>query len=314
MDLDMEPGVDFVDQINEAVGSCRLLVAVIGPRWASVEDAHGRRRLDDPADFIRVEVEAGLRQPDVRVVPVLVQGAAMPTAEELPRALADLARRNALELSDARWRFDVDRLAGAAERVLDRSGEAAVEEDRPTPSRRRRRWAPIAALALAAAAGVVALLVAGGDGGEPSVSRLSDVIPAAIRERCERSEGKDFWMKNLGAVEQEICGLPKSVLSEGAPGGDITYGLFRTAAKARSFVEHDFNSALRDEDKPGKVCSEETTNRLEADYGSGNAECYTNSDGLTINWADRDSGVAAQLYFHQGTRADAAVETLARLV
>jgi hypothetical protein len=132
MDLDMEPGVDFVDQINEAVGSCRLLVAVIGPRWASVEDAHGRRRLDDPADFIRVEVEAGLRQPDVRVVPVLVQGAAMPTAEELPRALADLARRNALELSDARWRFDVDRLAGAAERVLDRAGDAPVEEDRPT--------------------------------------------------------------------------------------------------------------------------------------------------------------------------------------
>jgi hypothetical protein len=108
MDLDMEPGVDFVEQINEAVASCRLLIAVIGPRWATAEDAQGRRRLDDPADFIRVEVEAGLRQPDVRVVPVLVHGAQMPSAEELAPALADLARRNALELSDARWNYDVD--------------------------------------------------------------------------------------------------------------------------------------------------------------------------------------------------------------
>jgi poly-gamma-glutamate capsule biosynthesis protein CapA/YwtB (metallophosphatase superfamily) len=118
MDLGMEPGVDFVEQINEAVGSCRLLIAVIGPRWASAQDAHGRRRLDDPADFIRIEVEAALRKADARVVPVLVQDATMPTAEELPPALADLARRNALDLSDARWRHDVDRLISAAERVL----------------------------------------------------------------------------------------------------------------------------------------------------------------------------------------------------
>jgi hypothetical protein len=309
MDLDMEPGVDFVDQINEAVGSCRLLVAVIGPRWATVEDAHGRRRLDDPADFIRVEVEAGLRQPDVRVVPVLVQGAAMPTAEELPRALADLGRRNALELSDARWRFDVDRLAGAAERVLDRAGDAPVEEDRPTRSRRRHRWAVVAALALAAAAGVVAVLVAGGDGGEPSVSRLSDVIPAAVREHCRHP--KDFWMKDQGAVEQQNCApLPESVLPKGVSYGSIIYGLFPSAAKARSFVEHDFTDALRQKQKEPDVCSEATTERLEADYGGGNARCYTNSDGLIINWADRDSGVAAQFYFNPRTRENAAVETL----
>ena len=118
MDLSIEPGVDFVEQINEAVGSCRVFVAVIGPRWATVQDAGGGRRLDDPADFIRIEVEAGLRQEDVRVVPVLVQGARMPSAEELPLSLADLARRNALEVSDARWRYDVDRLTSTAERVL----------------------------------------------------------------------------------------------------------------------------------------------------------------------------------------------------
>jgi hypothetical protein len=125
MDLDMEPGVDFVREINEAVGSCRLLIAVIGPRWTNAQSARGQRRLDDATDFIRIEIEAGLRRPDVRVVPLLVQGARMPTAEELPPSLADLARRNALELSDARWDYDVGRLTSTVERVL-------AVQDRPS--------------------------------------------------------------------------------------------------------------------------------------------------------------------------------------
>jgi hypothetical protein len=118
LDVGIEPGVDFVEQIDDAVGSCRLLVVVIGPDWTTMQDAKGRRRLEDPADLIRVEVEAGLRRPDVRVVPVLVQGARMPTAEALPSSLASLTRRNALELSDARWNYDVDRLISTVDRVL----------------------------------------------------------------------------------------------------------------------------------------------------------------------------------------------------
>jgi hypothetical protein len=131
MDLSMELGIDFVEHINKEVGSCRLLVAVIGPRWASTQDAHGRRRLDDPADFIRVEVETGLRRPEVRVVPVLVQGARMPDADELPASLAELARRNALEVSDARWRHDVDRLTSTVEGVLGVRAEPSEESRKP---------------------------------------------------------------------------------------------------------------------------------------------------------------------------------------
>jgi len=131
MDLGMELGIDFVEHINKAVGSCRVLVAVIGPRWASTQDAHGRRRLDDPADFIRVEVETGLRRPEVRVVPVLVQGARMPDADELPASLAELARRNALEVSDARWRHDIDRLTSTVERVLGVRAEPSEESRKP---------------------------------------------------------------------------------------------------------------------------------------------------------------------------------------
>jgi hypothetical protein len=139
MDLDMEPGVDFVEQINEAVGSCRVLIAVIGPRWLSIDETHGRRRIDDPGDFIRIEIEAALARSEVRVIPVLVQRARMPTAEELPPSLADLARRNALELSDGRWGYDVGRLSSTVERVL---GPAPATSPTPAPAPPRATTGP----------------------------------------------------------------------------------------------------------------------------------------------------------------------------
>jgi hypothetical protein len=203
MDVGIEPGVDFVEQIDHAVGSCRVLVVVIGPRWSTMEDAKGRRRLEHPGDLIRVEVEAGLRKPGVRVIPVLVQGATMPSAEELPRSLGGLARRNALELSDARWSYDVDRLTATVERVMGmpaRASEASEGpqlygvqkyagagneriERPPTPGsvRGRPRERPVSAdwlrrrsrlllpvLALALAAGIAVVIVADQPGSSPS--------------------------------------------------------------------------------------------------------------------------------------------------
>src|SRR4051812_21100669 len=101
MDVDtLEPGVDFVEAIEQAVGSCEALIVVIGREWLTIEDKAGRRRLDDPGDFVRLEVESALAR-SIRVIPVLVQDTPMPRAEELPASLARLARRNAIELSDA---------------------------------------------------------------------------------------------------------------------------------------------------------------------------------------------------------------------
>src|SRR5919201_1232536 len=91
----IEPGADFPQQINEAVRSCDVLLAVIGPEWATVTDARGRRRVDDPDDFVVIEVGTALREPDVKVIPVLVDGARMPMQDELPPALAALSRRQA---------------------------------------------------------------------------------------------------------------------------------------------------------------------------------------------------------------------------
>jgi len=82
----IELGDDFVQVINRAVGSCDVLLAVIGGRWLTIADEHGRRRLDDPHDFVRLEIETALTR-NVRVIPILIDGARMPRADELPDGL-----------------------------------------------------------------------------------------------------------------------------------------------------------------------------------------------------------------------------------
>ncbi|HZF12921.1 MAG TPA: TIR domain-containing protein [Thermoanaerobaculia bacterium] len=124
MDIDtLEPGVDFAEVIEQAVGSCEVLIVIIGREWLHIKNAAGRRRLDDPADFVRLELESALKR-SIRVIPVLVQGAAMPSTEELPDSLARLARRNAIEISDARWAYDVDRLLRTIQEILAEEGLA----------------------------------------------------------------------------------------------------------------------------------------------------------------------------------------------
>jgi hypothetical protein len=114
----IEPGMDFVDAINAALESCEVLLAVIGPRWISVQDEAGRRRLDDPGDYTRLELATALNRADVRVIPVLVEGAVIPAAGSLPTDLKALARRNALELTDKRWDFDVSQLVATLRHIL----------------------------------------------------------------------------------------------------------------------------------------------------------------------------------------------------
>ena len=108
-DREIAAGDDFVEAIRRSVESATVVLVVVGPRWLAAADPHGRRRLDDPGDFVRLEIELALAA-EVAVVPVLVEGARMPTEAELPRSIAALARCQAVELSDQRWRFDVDTL------------------------------------------------------------------------------------------------------------------------------------------------------------------------------------------------------------
>jgi hypothetical protein len=98
-------GRDFRKAIDESVATCSVLLVVIGRGWIDATNENGHRRLDDPNDFVRLETSAALRR-DIPVIPVLVQGAKMPRAEQLPDDLKELAYRNAVELTHTRWISD----------------------------------------------------------------------------------------------------------------------------------------------------------------------------------------------------------------
>ena len=138
MDIELEPGIDFVDRITEVVGSCHVFLVIVGPTWATLSNGGGRPRITDKEDFVRLEVETALRRRDVRVIPLLVAGARMPHSDELPEELRALTRRNALELSDVRWRYDVGRLMGTLEKLVETGavpGPAGANPIEGSPSR-----------------------------------------------------------------------------------------------------------------------------------------------------------------------------------
>ncbi len=118
MDIDtIEPGEDFVKVIEDAVASCDVLIALIGPRWLSAGKNTGS--LQNPNDFVRIEIATALRR-NIRVIPVLVQNAPMPRTRDLPEDLASFARRNAMELDDHRWHNDVEQLVSVVKKFLDK--------------------------------------------------------------------------------------------------------------------------------------------------------------------------------------------------
>jgi hypothetical protein len=119
-DIDtIQPGLDFAEAIEHAVGSSEVLIAVIGKNWLTATDEAGQKRLENPDDYVRTEIATAL-QLDIRVVPLLVQGASMPGTDELPEDLAPLTRRNAFELHDSSWGDDIRRLTSVLERVMER--------------------------------------------------------------------------------------------------------------------------------------------------------------------------------------------------
>lgn len=156
---DIETGTDFVEAIEQAVGSCDALVVVIGPDWLTTVNPNGQRRLDDPRDFVRLEIAAALHR-GIRVIPVLVSGAAMPAAEELPPVIEKLAYRQAIELTDTRWDYDVGRLVASLESMG--IPRASAAHQKPGPNYRSRM--------IAAVIGVV-LLVGGAIGGASMAAR-----------------------------------------------------------------------------------------------------------------------------------------------
>jgi TIR domain len=113
----LEPGVEWREAIEKVLSASDACVVVIGRNWLTMTDASGRRRLEDPRDTVRMEVLAAL-QNKMRVIPVLVGGAAMPAEEDLPEELQALCRRNALQISEQDWDEDMAKLARALDQAL----------------------------------------------------------------------------------------------------------------------------------------------------------------------------------------------------
>jgi hypothetical protein len=202
-------GENFLNEIERRVGECDVLIAVIGARWLTSTDGQGRR-LDDPKDFVRMEIGTALRR-DIRVIPVLVDGVSMPTSTDLPDDLKQLVYRNALEIGDTHFDDDCRRLVAAIEEVLKELKHLKAQ--------------PLRSFALVA---IAAVLLAGG----PLIyfalhSPVTPVIPfpsatatptveakAQIRS-LEPRQPAPFTVKTISTPSISAAALTKEQLSRG---------------------------------------------------------------------------------------------------
>lgn len=117
-DVDSIPlGIDFRQHLEGALGQCRVLLAILGDQWMGGEIAEGKRRIDDPRDHVRLELEVALSR-NIPVIPVLVRKASIPAEDALPPSLQSLAYRNVRP--DPDFHGDIDRLIKGIEPHLTR--------------------------------------------------------------------------------------------------------------------------------------------------------------------------------------------------
>ena len=182
MDVDNIPvGRDFEDYLNSQVAACDAMLAIIGPNWVNTKDESGQRRLDNPEDFVVIEIGAALTR-KIPVVPVLVDGARMPKASELPDSLKPLARRQAIQIRHTNFRSDAE---GLVKRLRE-----ALGYDLP-----QRRWRVLAIKAVAAMA--VLLLI--GWGGYVYYRHTVERVVQQAQLKAVEAEAK----RKADAAEQE---------------------------------------------------------------------------------------------------------------
>ena len=132
MDVDnIDLGLDFVKVLSERVAACDVMLVIIGPQWLSATDPRGGRRIDNPHDFVRIEVESALAR-DVRVIPILIDGAHPPHPDEVPPSLEPLTRRQATTISHEHFGADVERIVTAVRHILP-ADQKAIPAVQPRP-------------------------------------------------------------------------------------------------------------------------------------------------------------------------------------
>ena len=248
MDVDsIALGRDFRQSLHDSLESCDAFLALIGPSWLDSKDAAGKRRLDDPTDFVRQEIATALKR-NIPVTPVLLQDAQMPAEQSLPDDLKDLAFRNGFELSHARWRSDVRELvqrlglgsaAAAPAEARAASPARPIALDQPPairsgapPERQHevRLWltrrGALGASAAAAVVGTVAISA-------PYIRRWASAPPrpalktiafdyATVDEKgarmpAERASGSTFTEMLDASVGLDMVSIPAGVFTMGSP-------------------------------------------------------------------------------------------------
>jgi len=132
MDVDHIPaGVDFHDYLDKQVTACDVFLAVIGPNWLDAKDEEGRRRFDNPDDVVTVEIAAALAR-NIRVIPVLVDGARMPKADRLPDPVKPIVRHNAVDVRNTHFGRDAEALVEKIKEAVRDAEEVAAAQSRWT--------------------------------------------------------------------------------------------------------------------------------------------------------------------------------------
>jgi hypothetical protein len=217
---DISAGLDWLNAIQKAMSDDAIVLALIGPTWLTALDSEGRRRLDRPDDVNRVELEAALSK-ELRVIPLLVQGSAMPDASELPETLRSLTRRHAVKLRDDDWDTDMRRLFTALEEaglvptasIQTRSGPPSLESGRhPLVGSKAK-----AAVIIVGAAGLlsliaVAAIVARRDQATPRAM----VNPQLVGKLCEGLRGRAVAIDSNGY--EGVIGASGISIREASPG------------------------------------------------------------------------------------------------
>jgi hypothetical protein len=252
---DLRPGTDWHRDIEDRVRAADVVVAVIGPHWVAIADERGRRRVLDPdeEDVVRTEIEAALRGGG-RVVPVLVDGAALPSRDVLPRPFRPITALNAVALRHASWDQDLEALAGA----LAAPAPGATPEPAAAERAGRDEWEPAPGgppeshyrrIAKALSQGMLVPVLGAGVHGaagagtwEPGCGRLPDAaeLARALLQRFGRESGSS----DLAEVAQQVLAaegpkpleraLRELLLKDPIEPGEVHHALARLVGTLRA--------------------------------------------------------------------------------
>ena len=187
------PGDKFPALIEQRVNECDAVLAVIGPRWASIRDDQGRLRIEQPDDWVRAEIRGAL-QAGKRLIPVLVDGARLPRRDQVPQDIAVLLDHNAAEVSDSRFAYDVQRLIDAIEGRPDSFRQRLLRRLRDPRFQRRTT---LAASAAAVLAGAVALALS-----------LFSPPPLAEMPQASLAQVQAYLVERRRQIDVDVAALP----------------------------------------------------------------------------------------------------------